>query len=335
MNLIEAPLAIVDLETTGTRPGADRVTEIGVLEIERFEVVSEWSTLVNPGIVMPCEIQALTGIAHQRVAGAPRFADRAEELQERLSGRVFIAHTARFDYGFLRREFDRAGIKFQARSVCSVKLARRLYPRERGHDLDSLIARHGIACRGRHRALGDADALWQFLRIAAEQHGAEVLTVAARQVAKQPAPPPQLDPAAIAAIPAAPRVYLLYAESGPPPYIGQSRSMRPRPPQHFYSAAAWLQGVRRIDWQRTVGELGALLAEARLVKSLAPLHNRQLRRPEALCGFVFGGKRLRLASAGEIGADTLPFVDGVFRTRRASTQTLPSLADAHGLCLPT
>src|SRR5438034_1381402 len=167
MDLLHAPLAIVDLETTGTRPATDRVTEIGVLEIERFEVVSEWSTLVNPGVPVPSEIQALTGINHEMLAQAPRFADLAQELHERLAGRVFIAHNARFDYGFLRREFDRAGIKFHARAVCSVKLARRLYPRERGHDLDSLIARHGIACQARHRAMGDADALWQFLRIAA------------------------------------------------------------------------------------------------------------------------------------------------------------------------
>src|SRR5437899_5839470 len=158
MNLVEAPLAIVDLETTGTRPGADRVTEIGVLEVERFEVVSEWSTLVNPGVALPSGIQALTGITHQMLAQAPRFADLAQELHERLAGRVFIAHNARFDYAFLRREFVRAGIKFHARTVCSVKLARRLHPRERGHDLDSLIVRHGIACRARHRAMGDADA---------------------------------------------------------------------------------------------------------------------------------------------------------------------------------
>ena len=302
-----------------------------MLEIERFEVVSEWSTLVNPGVSVPSEIQALTGISHQMLAEAPRFADLAEELHERLAGRVFIAHNARFDYGFLRREFDRAGIRFQARAVCSVKLARRLYPRERGHDLDSLIARHGIACRARHRALGDADALWQFLRIAAAEHGDEVLTVAARQVAKQPALPPQLDPAVIDAVPEAPGVYLLYGESGPPLYIGKSRSMRSRVLQHFYSAAAWLQGVRRIDWQRTVGELGALLTESRLVKNLAPLHNRQLRRPEALCGFVFDGKRLRLASAEEIDADRLPFVYGVFRTRRPALQMLRTLADEHAL----
>src|SRR6267378_3079311 len=335
MDLLQAPLAIVDLETTGTRPAADRVTEIGVLEIERFEVVSQWSTLVNPGVPLPSEIQALTGISRQMLADAPRFADLAQDLHERLAGRVFVAHNARFDYGFLRREFDRAGIKFHARAVCSVKLARRLYPRERGHDLDSLIARHGIACRERHRALGDADAVWQFLRIAAQEHGAEVLTVAARQVAKQPALPPQLDPAVIDAVPEAPGVYLLYGESGPPLYIGKSRSMRSRVLQHFYSAAAWLQGVRRIDWRRTVGELGALLTEARLVKQLAPLHNRQLRRPEALCGFVFDGKRLRLAAAAEIGADTLPFLYGVFRTRTAARAALRALADEHRLCLQT
>ena len=301
MDLLQAPLAIVDLETTGTRPAADRVTEIGVLEVECFEVVSQWSTLVNPGVPVPPEIQALTGITGEMLAQAPRFADLAEELHERLAGRVFVAHNARFDYGFLRREFDRAGIKFHVRALCSVKLARRLYPRERGHDLDSLIARHGIACPARHRALGDAGALWQFLRIAAREHGEEVLSVAARQVARQPALPPQLDRAALDAIPEAPGVYLLHGESGPPLYIGKSRSMRSRVLQHFHSTAAWLQGVRRIDWQRTVGELGALLAEARLVKELAPLHNRRLRRPEALCGFVFDAKRQGSCFRHQIG----------------------------------
>ena len=335
MDLLQAPLAIVDLETTGTRPATDRVTEIGVLEIERFEVVSEWSTLVNPGVRVPSEIQALTGINHEMLVQAPRFADLAQELHERLAGRVFIAHNARFDYGFLRREFDRAGIKFHARAVCSVKLARRLYPRERGHDLDSLIARHGIACEARHRALPDAQALWEFLRIAAGEHGDDVLSVAARQVAKEPALPPELDRAAIDAVPEAPGVYILYAESGPPLYIGKSRTMRSRVLQHFYSNAPWIRAVRRVDWQRTVGELGALLAEARRVKQLAPLHNRQLRRPEALCGFVFDGKRLRLAAAAEIDAETLPFLYGVFRTRRNALQALRALADEHALCLQT
>src|SRR5688500_15647377 len=120
MDLLEAPLAIVDLETTGTRPAVDRITEIGVLEVQGLEVRSEWSTLVNPGIKVPSEIEALTGITQPMLAGAPPFAELAADLHERLAGRVFVAHNARFDYGFLRREFDRAGIKFHARAVCSV-----------------------------------------------------------------------------------------------------------------------------------------------------------------------------------------------------------------------
>src|SRR3954470_9670238 len=99
MDLLQSPLAIVDLETTGTRPAADRITEIGVLEVRGFEVVSEWSTLVNPGVKLPSEVQALTGITHQMLADAPRFAELAGDLHKRLAGRVFIAHNARFDYG--------------------------------------------------------------------------------------------------------------------------------------------------------------------------------------------------------------------------------------------
>ena len=335
MQSLGAPLAIVDLETTGGQPGWDRVTEIGVIEVDGFEVSAEWSTLVNPGAAIPGAIQALTGITNEMVAGAPRFADLAGELYERLAGRVFVAHNARFDYGFLRREFERAGVKFMARTLCTVRLSRRLYAGHAGHSLDSLIARHGIACKARHRALGDADAVWQFLRIAAREHGEEVLSVAARQVAKQPSLPPHLERADIEAIPEAPGVYVFYGEGGAPLYVGMSRSLRTRVLQHFCARFDWSVEIRRIDWQRTVGELGALLREARLVKELQPAYNRKLRRPQALCGFVFDMKRLRLAQSHEIDGDTLPYVYGLFRSKRQAHDALRALADEHGLCLQT
>src|ERR1043165_2751350 len=173
---LESPLAVVDLETPGSQPASDRITEIGVIEVDGFEVSSEWSTLVNPGAAIPAPIQALTGITCELVARAPSFAA--------LAGRLFVAHNARFDYGFLRREFERAGFKFLAKTLCTVRLSRRLYGgygAHASHNLDSLISRHGIECRARHRALPDADAVWQFLRIAAREHGAEVLATAARQ----------------------------------------------------------------------------------------------------------------------------------------------------------
>ncbi len=331
MLALDAPLAIVDLETTGTHAAADRITEIAVLEVDGLDAVSEWSTLVNPGKPIPAEIQALTGISAEMVQRAPRFADLAEGLYERLAGRVFVAHNARFDYGFLRREFDRAGFRFQAKTVCTVRLSRRLYPREPHHDLDSVIARHGIDCRARHRALGDADALLQFLRLAMEEHGEEVVAVAARQVAKHTVLPPHLDRAMIDEVPEAPGVYLLYGESLL--YVGKSRNMRSRILQHFSSGATWAARVRRIEWQRTAGELGALLREARLVKELAPEFNRRLRRAHEIHGFVFDGTRLRLVRCAELEPEAAACLIGPWRSRAAAMKALRALADEHRLCL--
>ena len=180
--LFDAPMAIVDLETTGAHPAWDRVTEIAVLEVADGDVVSEWSTLVNPGTSIPLGIQALTGITNEMVEDAPSFEDLAAGLYERLEGRVFVAHNARFDYGFLRHSFERAGIRFQARTLCTVKLSRRLYPAHARHNLDSLIERHQLRCDARHRAMGDAQAVWHFLRVAVEERGAEVMQTALRHL---------------------------------------------------------------------------------------------------------------------------------------------------------
>ena len=193
--------AIVDVETTGTDPTVDRITEIAVLEVDDFRLAGQWSTLLNPGGVIPGAIQALTGISQDMVERAPRFAQVADELHGRLEGRIFVAHNARFDYGFLRREFERAGIKYIAKTLCSVRLSRRLYAGEPGHDLDSLIERHCFDCGVRHRALPDALAVWHFMRAARQEHGEEVFTVAARQVAREPALPPHLDRAVLDEIP--------------------------------------------------------------------------------------------------------------------------------------
>jgi DNA polymerase-3 subunit epsilon len=327
--------AIVDVETTGTDPAVDRITEIAVLEVSGFALTGQWSTLINPGGAIPGAIQALTGISQEMVERAPRFAAVAGELHERLAGRIFVAHNARFDYGFLRREFERAGIKYLAKTLCSVRLARRLYPGEAGYDLDSLIERHGLACEVRHRALPDALVVWQLMRSALEQHGEEVFSVAARQVAREPVLPPHLDRAVLEEVPDSPGVYAFHDDGPAPLYIGKSRAMRSRILQHFITTASWTPRVRRIEWQRTAGELGALLLEARLVKERNPEFNRQLRRPGQLCGFAFDGKRLRLAAEEEIDAETLPFVYGLWRSRRAALQALRAAADEHGLCLQT
>src|SRR3954471_23987129 len=95
-------IAFVDLETTGTAPTGDRITEIGIVRVEDGELVEEWSSLVNPERSIPEEIQALTGITNAMVRGKPTFSEIRREVMERLEGHLFIAHNARFDYGFLK-----------------------------------------------------------------------------------------------------------------------------------------------------------------------------------------------------------------------------------------
>ena len=162
--MLRQPLVFLDLETTGMLAAEERITEIGLVEVDQGEFVGSWSQLVNPEKSIPPFIETLTGISDEMVQHAPTFAELAPALYARLQGKLLIAHNARFDYGFLRSEFERVGLAYQPRVLCTVKLSRKLFPEHRRHNLDSLIERHGLSCGARHRALGDAEVLWQFLQ---------------------------------------------------------------------------------------------------------------------------------------------------------------------------
>jgi DNA polymerase-3 subunit epsilon len=341
---IELPhaLAFVDLETTGATTTHDRITEIGIVLIDGDQV-SEWSSLVNPGTSIPPFIQSLTGITDAMVADAPRFSELADAVAGQLSGRVFVAHNARFDYGFLRSEFERVGIEFRAPVICTVKLSRKLFPQQHKHNLDSLISRHGLATEQRHRALADAQVIARFWQLLRRDHDPDALaTAVAVQIAK-PSLPPHIDPMLIEQLPEGHGVYLLYGENDLPLYVGKSKTVRRRVLSHFAAdltsakEMSLAQQVRRIEAIPTAGEIGALLREAMLVKKLQPTHNRLLRKNTGLCSWSLAGgmdgsqpPRLIRVDDPEFGAQDDQF--GLFKTVREAHKTLRDLADANGLC---
>jgi DNA polymerase-3 subunit epsilon len=161
LSLLASPLAFVDLETTGTIATRDRITEIAIVTFDG-ERTERWSQLLNPEAAIPPFVEQLTGISNAMVADQPVFADIAEEVLQRLQGHIFVAHNARFDYGFLKNEFKRLGLTFRATVLCTLKLSRQLFPQFAKHNLDCLIERHQISVGDRHRALTDADAIYQF-----------------------------------------------------------------------------------------------------------------------------------------------------------------------------
>lgn len=341
--MFEQPLVFVDVETTGAHPAYDRITEVGLIEIDRGRVASEWSTLLNPGVSIPPAIQSLTGITNDMVELAPRFDEVAGELYRRLEGRLLVAHNARFDYGFLRNEFRRAGLHYASRVLCTVKLSRKLYPHEARHNLDALTARHDIVCEQRHRALGDARALWLLANRWRHDLDPEVITAAVNQLVKAPTIPPGLSEGALDDVPETPGVYLFYGDNGVVLYVGKSINLRARVMSHFSGDCRdgrdlkIVQQVRRVDWVETGGELGALIEEARLVKRLAPVHNRRLRRASELCAWHWRPQTAdaapQLVNARDIECSGFADLHGLFRSRRAALEALRALATEHGLCL--
>lgn len=281
--MLPSRLAIIDLETTGTDPTRDRVTEVAILLVDDGELVEEWSTLVNPGVPIPMEIQALTGIRDDMVRTAPRFDELAGEVMSRLHDRVFVAHNARFDYGFIKNECRRLGLKYTADVLCTVRLSRRLHPEYSQHGLDVIVARHGLVAADRHRAMGDARLAWMFLDKMAGEYSQDI-GHHVKSLLRMPSLPPQLSQDALAALPEGPGVYVFFGVNDLPLYIGKSVQLRDRVRAHFSSDhmsandSRLALEIRRIEFEETAGELGALIRESQWIKSAMPLTNRALRR---------------------------------------------------------
>jgi DNA polymerase III epsilon subunit family exonuclease len=156
--LEECAFAVVDVETTGMRAGGDdRITEIAVVVVHGHRCDVVFDSLVNPGRPIPPRIAELTGISQAMVEGAPCFDDIADQVIAALAGRVFVAHNARFDWGFVGAEVRRArDLALDGPQLCTVRLARRLVRGEASYSLGALAVRFGFEFTARHRAAGDA-----------------------------------------------------------------------------------------------------------------------------------------------------------------------------------
>lgn len=333
--------AFVDIETTGSRANLDRITEVGIVTLENQEV-SEWSGLINPGVSIPANIQQLTGITPAMVSAKPSFAEIAEDLYLELKDKIFVAHNARFDYSFLKAEFKRVGIDFSPKVICTVKLSRRLFPNQARHNLDTLIAVHGLQVVHRHRALDDAKLIHQFWQRCEATFDQEHFQTQIDHLLGRPSLPPHIDRELIDEIPNRPGVYLFYAENKQPLYIGKSNDLRARVMSHFQASLTnrkemklSLQ-VRDIDWIETSGELGALLLESRLIKEKLPSLNIKLRRSRDLCAWQLikgpNNLELHLVNHHDLQPGKQDHLYGLFYSKREATQTLQSIAKRNQLC---
>jgi len=157
--------AVVDVESTGSRHTAgDRITEIAVVVVKNGVATTAFETLINPDRPIPPMISSLTNITSSMVRNAPRFRDVCDQLIGALEGHIFVAHNATFDWRFINAEIERArGRRMHGRTLCTVRMAKKLAPQIRRKNLDAVAFHYGIEILGRHRAGGDARATAEVL----------------------------------------------------------------------------------------------------------------------------------------------------------------------------
>lgn len=343
MPLNDLDLAIVDVETTGAASHYHRIIEIAVLRVHRGRLVDRFSTLLDPERTISPFIENLTGIRNKDLQHAPTFRQVKDHIFDLLHGAIFVAHNARFDYSFLREEFEREKINYAAKRLCTMRLSKTLFPEHRKHNLDSIIERFGIMCADRHRAEGDAKALWDFLQKLRDHVDSSELKKALGKVLRTPNLPPMLDPALVKSLPETYGVYVFYDEGGNPLYVGKSVNIRSRVLAHFSGdqdspkEQALCRQVVDIRAITTSGELGALLLESHLIKRLLPLYNRKSRIHKRLVVMKRtvnedGYGTVHLEYLRNIRTTDLSHLLAIFRTMKQAKDFLWNTAKRYGLC---
>jgi DNA polymerase III epsilon subunit family exonuclease len=325
-----ARYVVVDLETTGLRPGSDAICEIGAVRVDGLIPATTFELLVDPGVPLPRFVAALTGIAEADLADAPGAADAVRRFLAFAGDAVLVAHNARFDLAFLDREVERlTGRRLAVPVVDTVGLARRLLAgRVARTSLSSLSYFFGTSVRPCHRALPDAQATAEVLVALiglAQERGARTVADLCRLAAPRTRRVYEKRSLAFGA-PSRPGVYLFRGPGEEILYVGRARDLRARLRSYFRTerqrpaVEAALAAVARIEWRVLGSELEAALEELRLIRALRPPANARSGRPDRYVYFKQKGDGLVLTSE--------PTALGPIRSRRRAELAARALQGA-------
>ena len=336
--------ALVDIETTGLHVTHDAIIEIAVYIISEQGIETTWHRLIKPTRSIPQAISTLTGITNEMVQDAPTFVSIATELYEVLEDCVFVAHNARFDYGFIKNAFKKGGITYQASVLCTIKLLKQLYPHQESYGLAFIAQGLNVASHYHHRAQADVEVLYQIIIKMVERHSWPHVLAIAKSLHQKSSIPSKLT-TDVSQLPDTPGVYIFYSSKNPLPlYIGKSITLRQRVMSHFsgdYAHAkefALSQQVERVEVIPTAGELSALLLESDMIKEHMPIYNRRLRRKTNLVGFRLkehmGYLTLSIVREQVNEEDHVKQhgIYGAFRSVTAAKRMLIELIKTHDLC---
>ncbi|MHB1278788.1 MAG: exonuclease domain-containing protein [Bacteroidia bacterium] len=275
--------AIVDIETTGGYASDNQMIEIAVAVTDGEKVLETYETLLNPGRKIPVYIAGFTGINDHMVADAPVFSDIAIRLFRILEGKIFVAHNVNFDFSFVQKAFADVGIQYQTRRLCTVRLARKIFPGFKSYSLGNLCQQLGINLVNAHRAGGDCMATTVLFSMLVKTDNAGHIGETLKKTSGELTLPPNLSKSDIEKLPLLPVVYYFHDAAGKVIYVGKAVSLKKRVASHFSGKKEterkqhFLRDIHAISFELCGNELIALLLEAQEIKKLWPKYNRAMK----------------------------------------------------------
>ncbi len=332
--------SVVDLETTGTKPGVSQIIEIGIVKILNSEIVDTYQTFLNPGETIPPFISQMTGIRNSDVEFAPLLPDIAPTILPMIQDTVFVAHNAAFDYNFLQKNLRLAGFEFASPKICTVQLSRKLIPQLHHHTLDDLARHFHIEIPNRHRALDDAIATGKSLLNMFDmliESGKKIFGSLQELTTPPEAKKYQQIKNQIDLLPFSPGVYFMRDNDNQIIYVGKSKCLQKRVRSYFYNShktkklEKLVQTVEKIEYIPTGSELSALLLESKKIKEHLPVFNKMIRDYKAYPFLKISNEAFpRIYAVRELKADGATYY-GPFKSSSALQQTIANLHKAFNL----
>ncbi len=154
-----------DTETTGVKPGSDRIIEIAAFDPIRQET---FVRLIHPECPIPAEATAIHHITDEMVSQEPSIREILPLFIEFCGpDAVLVAHNNdAFDFPFLHAEASRANCALPSwKTVDSLKWARKYRSDLPRHSLQFLRQIYGIPENQAHRALDDVLVLYRIFSL--------------------------------------------------------------------------------------------------------------------------------------------------------------------------
>lgn len=156
---------VIDLETTGGIYNKEKIIEIGMIKYDGSKVIDAFEALINPFVKIDPFVEKLTGIKNNELKKSKGFNYYCADIYNFLKNSIIVGHDVKYDYRVLKNELKKNNLSLKNEFLCTLELVRQSYPDLNSYKLKSLSKEFDIKLLKHHRAMDDAKATLELLKL--------------------------------------------------------------------------------------------------------------------------------------------------------------------------